>query len=126
MARAVVWSMILLVLHLVAGALVLYVLLDVVPGFRHTFEELDMDLPAPTVLLCQASDLAARYWYAIVPLTVFVDFAVLFSLSWLGKRAPGLVWVWFSLVLLAALCFLAFALIGLTTPLRNAMDGLAG
>ncbi|MCO6458112.1 MAG: hypothetical protein J5I93_22640 [Pirellulaceae bacterium] len=54
MARAAVQSAFLLVLHLVAGALMLYVLLDVVPWFRREFEEFDIEPPAPLCFLAAA------------------------------------------------------------------------
>jgi type IV pilus assembly protein PilC len=49
----------------VAVLILAFIMIKIVPVFAKMFDEFDLDLPAPTVLLIAVSDNVVKYWYLI-------------------------------------------------------------
>ncbi|WP_153555175.1 type II secretion system F family protein [Roseimaritima sediminicola] len=58
----------------VAIAILIFIMVFIVPTFQEMFEEFELDLPAPTVLLIAISEYLAQYWFLLImiPLCMFM------------------------------------------------------
>lgn len=104
--------------HCLAAAVVMLVLIGGVPRFIKVFENLDAELPSATIMIISLSELAVNYWYTfLIPLAL--DCLLLIGLS---LAPPKVRWVgraWSGLVLAFAFLLLAFALLAVSMPFEN-------
>lgn len=54
----------------VAAGILTFIMIKIVPTFKEMFEEFELDLPAPTVLLIALSDYIVKYWFLLILLPV--------------------------------------------------------
>ncbi len=59
-----------IIVSIVALAVTLLMLIKIVPSFMKTFESMDMDMPAITIAVVNASNFVVKYWYAILAVVV--------------------------------------------------------
>jgi hypothetical protein len=86
-----------------AGLLILSGLIFVVPKFARMFEEMQIELTAPTRLTLSASLVCRKFWFAVLPLA-----AILAALPWLiAKRHAWAIYVPATLLALL-LAFVGF------------------
>lgn len=59
----------------VAILILAFIMIKIVPVFAKMFDEFELELPAPTVLLVQMSEYAVKYWYVgpLVPLALWLS-----------------------------------------------------
>ena len=63
-----------IVVVLVATAILTFIMVYIVPTFEQMFEEFDLTLPAPTILLVAMSNYMANYWFLLlaIPITLLI------------------------------------------------------
>ena len=100
----------------------------VVPGFMRNFEELDLSLPALTVLIVNLSNYLVMRWFIALPVVMILlafDLAALAGLRMVPKVGPILSTVWF----LAGIAFLGLVVLltvaGLFLPLNSLVNDLS-
>ena len=54
----------------VAAGILTFIMIAIVPTFKEMFEEFELDLPAPTVLLIALSDYIVKYWFLLILLPI--------------------------------------------------------
>lgn len=54
----------------VAAGILTFIMIAIVPTFKEMFEEFELDLPAPTVLLIALSDYIVKYWFLLILMPV--------------------------------------------------------
>lgn len=54
----------------VAAAILTFIMIAIVPTFKQMFEEFELDLPPPTVLLIALSDYIVKYWFLLILLPI--------------------------------------------------------
>ncbi len=62
------------VVIMVAVSILIFIMLKIVPVFAKMFDEFELDLPAPTLLLVAISDFVVGYWFLLpaIPLTIWL------------------------------------------------------
>lgn len=104
--------------HCMAAAVVMLVLIGGIPRFIKAFEGYDVELPAATVMIISLSDMAVNYWYTfLIPLAL--DCLLLIGLSLAPPKIRWLARTWSGLVLAFAFVFLAFALLAVSLPFES-------
>jgi type IV pilus assembly protein PilC len=63
----------------VAALVCIIMLLFVVPVFEKTFESAGVELPAPTLVVVNASKFMQSYWYIVIGALVAIPFAIVFA-----------------------------------------------
>ncbi len=60
----------------IAGAILALIIIVIVPKFKKMFDDMDMDMPVPTQMLMDFSDILVNFWYLIplVPIGLFAAF----------------------------------------------------
>ena len=64
------------VVVLVAVGILTFIMIKIVPVFAKMFEEFELELPAPTLLLVNISNYVVRYWYMLLIVPVAIVIAV--------------------------------------------------
>ena len=81
----------------VAGGIVAFIMVFIIPKFKEIFEGFELDLPQMTQLLITMSDWVAHYWYMlfIIPFAVWLLIKLIkknktgaFVIDWLSLRIP--------------------------------------
>ena len=98
---------VLLALHAVCGAAVLWLMLKLVPQYEKTFHDFNAELPDLTIMVIRLSAFVGGYWYLLAPFLAMGDYAILLALH--VTRRPRLLMAWGVFVWLAEML-----LIGLT------------
>ncbi len=104
-----------IVFHSVLWGGLFFGFLSLVPGCQRIFDELQVELPALTVLMTQVSYAIANYWFLILPLGIVglaVDFAILRLLGKVGRTWQSLAGILLTMVplLLGSLLLLSMGL----------------
>jgi type II secretory pathway component PulF len=123
--RTVVWTAWMLLTHLVAFVLVMWVLGTIVPQFLAMFAEFEAEVPPVSILVIDLSHIVTAYWYLVLPLALVIDAALLFGLRCLPAAANWLATVWATLVWLGMLLLLAMVVVGLYVPLDQLLTDLS-
>jgi type II secretory pathway component PulF len=108
---------------LVLGLFVLYVVY--VPAAKKTFDEFGMTLPWATQVAIRLSNWVAEYWWALVPVLLFLgagDFGLLAGLS---ARSRLTAWLWIAGVALALAVLAALTAFAIELPMMKLKEGLA-
>ena len=71
----------------ISTSIVAGVMIFIVPKFEAMFVEMEIELPATTVLLCDVSHVLARFWY-LLPLAATVLAMLVSRWHWLRYRLP--------------------------------------
>lgn len=111
---AVIWTC------LVAG------LILVVPGYKKTFADLGMQLPADAIVAIEVADWVTTYWYVLLiwlPFLAAADAAVVLLLWRSGRR--GLCGLWCGLMIVLALLAVALAVVAIYLPLTRLQEQLS-
>ena len=123
--RSLVWTAWMLLTHFVAGVLLLWAMISVVPRFIAMFAEFEAEVPPVTELLIVVSNLVARWGYLLLPLGLAVDAVLLLALSRLPAGARWLGTLWATLVLVAALVAFALMIVAIMLPLAVLIESLS-
>lgn len=79
-----------IILLIVAIVVMVVMLVGVLPGFMETFEDMDMEMPAYTLMVMKLSDLLIANWIPIVIVIAAVVFGIkIYGNTPVGKRAFG-------------------------------------
>lgn len=114
------WLALLVSLHVTRGSL----LLLVVPKFKKTFDEYNLQLPWVTKTLIQCSGWWCKYWYAAGPLSMMLMVGGVVAGRHLFRRTwPGDAYAAVWLFLLAA--WLPFVGVALGLPQLKLTEGLS-
>jgi len=80
-----------------ASLIVVGIILFIIPEFIDMFEELDVALPLPTLILMRVTELTGKYWYLLpgIPVGIFAIYKIIratpvgrFGVDWLKFRIP--------------------------------------
>jgi hypothetical protein len=115
-------------IHVLIVAALLAIFHQVVPPFARSFEELDLMLPVPTVLVINMSDYLVQRWIISVPAVMFLlalDVAALFFLHSVPKYGSILGSLRFAMVLVFLALIILLIIVGLMMPMNAMVDGLA-
>ena len=78
------------VVAIVAIAVVIVMLIVVIPNYTSMFEDLDVELPALTVAVVNASNFIMQKWFILLPIVIGIVFAVrYFIASEIGQLTVG-------------------------------------
>jgi type II secretory pathway component PulF len=114
------WCTTVFLLHVLALAAVLTVLLKVEPGYERNIKDFHARLPAMTQLVIIVSRWAAMWWFlAVVPLGI--DAGIIFGLRHLPPDRRWIAMVWALLVLIGAMLVGVMAVVVLQLPLLERM-----
>jgi hypothetical protein len=113
-----------LILHGLAGLILLAVLLLVVPKFDRMFAEFGLKLPVVSVLAVNASRTLWRFWFAIVPAMVILDGGMLCLLTLTDGMPRWLRTLWCLGVLVILGCMSLLVVIAVVLPLVGLVEGL--
>jgi type II secretory pathway component PulF len=111
---AVIWTC------LVAG------LIFVVPGYKKTFADFGIQVPADTLVALEVTDWVTTYWYVLLiwlPFLAAADAAVVLLLWRSGRR--GLCRLWCGLVVALALLAAALTVVAIYLPLTRLQEQLS-
>jgi len=106
-----------LLVHIVALFLLISVLCSGFPVAWRFFEQKDIKLPAMTFAVYHLYRWMAFNWFWCVPAFLTLDTVVLAGLESLPARGRWLARAWFSAILVAILCFLAYIYAATVVPL---------
>ena len=114
---------VLLALHAVFGAAILWLLLKLVPQYEKIFKDFNAKLPDMTIMVINLAGFVGRYWYLVVPGLAAGDFAIMFALNRLGwtrlMTALG------SLLVLAEMLLIGLIQFGVMVPLNDLIMNLS-
>ena len=108
---------VLLVLHAVCGAAILWLLLKLVPQYEKIFKDFNAKLPEMTLLVIDLSAWFVRFWYILVPGLAAGDIAIIVSLNQTGRT--GLMTAWGVLVWLAEMLLMGQIVQAMMVPLND-------
>jgi hypothetical protein len=105
--------------HFVAGAFVVSLWMNSVPGYFNIFEDYKLTLPAATMLLSDISPLVVGYWHLLGFFGLVFDGVVMFALSRLPSKVRWLTEAWSGALLIAAVVFMGFIFLSVSLPLES-------
>lgn len=108
---------------LLFGLFVLYVVY--VPANKKTFDEYGLSLPWATQTAIRLSNWIAEYWWALVPMLVFVGVADFWVTAGLSAHSRTLAVVWMVGVALALAAVAALTVFAIELPMMKLKEGLA-
>jgi type II secretory pathway component PulF len=113
---------ILLVLHAIFGALLLWSLFVFVPTHEKIFKDFGVRLPRITLAVINLSEWFTSYWYVAIPALFGGDFAALFALH----RASKTRWMtaWGVAVCLGAVLMIGLTLVAVIVPMNELTKNL--
>jgi hypothetical protein len=113
-----------LLLHGLAGMIVVVLFLVVIPRFDKMFQEFGLKLPVISVVMINLTRFFERFFLLIIPTGLLVEVAIL-SLLFLADGFPRSIRnLWLYGVLVAVAGILLLAVIGLILPLFRLVEGL--
>jgi type II secretory pathway component PulF len=119
--------LIMLTIHALFVAAMIFILIAVVPRFKKTFADFGMKMPIGTEVLIDISDWMVAFWYlvplALAPLLV-ADGAALYLLR-RHDRTRILARVWFILILLLLMASCGAMVGAIFQPHMELMEGLS-
>ncbi len=121
--RSQVGMTVLLVLHAVCGAIILWLLLKLVPQYLKLFKDFDAKLPDMTIVVIDLSALFGRYWFVLVPGLAAGDIAIMLSLNRTGRNR--LMTAWGVIVWLAAMLLIGLIMLAVMVPLNDLIVNLS-
>jgi type II secretory pathway component PulF len=115
-----VWLAVLVSLHVTRGVL----LLLVVPGFKKTYDEYNLQLPAATKWLVMLSNWWCKSWYYAGPLSLLLMVGgVMLGRHVFRRTSPGNVFA--AVYLFVLVGTMLFAAVGLVMPQLKLVEGLS-
>lgn len=115
-------------IHSVVVVLLLGVYSLIVPRFALTFDEFDLMLPAPSVLVVNLSHYLVGRWILAMPIVLLLlacDITVLAALRVIPKAGPILSTLWFLLMFALLGLIVLITVVGLYLPISAAQTELA-
>ena len=115
--RSPVKMIVLLALHAVCGAAILWLMLKLVPQYAKMFHDFNADLPETTLMVIRLSAFVGWYWYLLAPGLTVGDFAIILALHRTGQT--GLIMAWGVLVWLAEMLLIGLIMTTLFVTLNK-------
>jgi hypothetical protein len=95
--------------HFIALVVLASLLIVIAPRVLVIYDDYDLELPGPTLLLLDMSTALVDYWYLFGLVALLFDGIILFALSRLPANARWLGGAWSGGFLLGVILFLSFA-----------------
>ncbi len=119
---AILWA----AFHGMLWFVLLVMMLKYVPAYHRIFEDFGVDLPVMSQWVLTWSNLAASYWYLILPLMALLcaaDSMILYAL-YLRPKAAVLRCLWLGVMLLVPLGLMALTVLTVRIPLIRLIQSL--